>query len=403
MDFFQRTFSSGFLSANFFQREQSMNNRQNSVEIAIRLKDEVSAGLKAIQNSFKSLQATASSFEGGLPEAGKARAQVDPGAASWTAKAQADLDALTRTSQTDLDQAFAENTIPARFEQELEALRDKNRVELEELTAHGLSRTELLQSQSDTEFGIRQQQDKQERDLAADRLNFTHSFVGNMSDVMKELYESGLTQSQGVFRIYQALAVAETTISTYKSAQAAYAQGVLLGGVGGNVLGAVMAAATIAAGMARVATIKNTQPKGYAFGGLIGSHAGLIPGPDRGDRADNVTIRATPGEYMLDRPAVRHYGLPTLEALRRRRIPRSLLESFSSPALPASQTRTAYAFGGEIGTASLAPAPAATSSTAEDALTIINVMDFQREFDRALASARGRRILVNVLGEEGIG
>jgi len=29
-------------------------------------------------------------------------------------------------------------------------------------------------------------------------------------------------------------------------------------------------------------------------------------------------------------------------------------------------------------------------------------MDFQREFDRALASTRGRRVLINILGEEGI-
>lgn len=378
-----------------------MNNKQNSVEIAIRLKDEVSAGLKAIRNNFKSLQDAATSLDGGLSGVGKTfnqtgAAPATSGTESWTAKAKADLDALAKTSQTDLDQAFAENSTPARFEQELEALRDKNRVELEELTAHGLSRTELLQSQSDKELGIRERQDKQERDLAAERLNFTQNFVGNMSDVMELLYKSGLSQSQGVFRMYQALAVAETTISTYKSAQAAYAQGMLLGGVGGSVLGAVMAAATIAAGMARVAMIKNTQPKGYAFGGLIN-------GPDRGDRADNVTIRATPGEYMLDRPAVRHYGLPTLEALRRRRIPRSLLESFGSPALPASRTRTAYALGGEVGTASLASASASAPKTDQDALTIINVMDFQREFDRALASARGRRVLVNVLGEEGIG
>ena len=154
-----------------------------------------------------------------------------------------------------------------------------------------------------------------------------------------------------------------------------------------------MAATAVAAGMARVAAIKTAQPKGFAFGGLIG-------GADRGERADNVLIRATPGEYMLDRPTVRHYGLSALEALRRRSVPRDLLEPFASPRLPGSTAKTAYACGGEIGTTSLAAGSGNTS--AGEALTVINVMDFQREFDKALASAHGRRVLINILGEEGI-
>ncbi len=41
-------------------------------------------------------------------------------------------------------------------------------------------------------------------------------------------------------------------------------------------------------------------------------------------------------------------------------------------------------------------------ASGNEGLTVINVMDFQREFDRALASTRGRRVLINILGEEGI-
>ena len=181
-----------------------------------------------------------------------------------------------------------------------------------------------------------------------------------------------------------------TVISTYKAAQAAYAQGMEWGG---PVVGAIMAATAVAAGMARVAAIKSTPLKGFAFGGLIG-------GQDKGERADNVLIRATPGEYMLDRPTVRHYGVSALEALRRRSVPRELLEPFASPRLPASGgKRTAYALGGEIGNGSLTEGGKASGN---EGLTVINVMDFQREFDRALASTRGRRVLINILGEEGI-
>ena len=198
---------------------------------------------------------------------------------------------------------------------------------------------------------------------------------------MKQVYESGLAQSKGVYQLYQALAIAEATISTYKAAQAAYAQGMEWGG---PVVGAIMAATAVAAGMARVAAIKSTPLKGF----------------DKGERADNVLIRATPGEYMLDRPTVRHYGVSALEALRRRSVPRELLEPFASPRLPASGgKRTAYALGGEIGNGSLTEGDKASGN---EGLTVINVMDFQREFDRALASTRGRRVLINILGEEGI-
>ncbi|MFQ8890508.1 MAG: hypothetical protein ACLR7Z_21190 [Bilophila wadsworthia] len=188
------------------------------------------------------------------------------------------------------------------------------------------------------------------------------------------------------YQLYQALAIAEATISTYRPpgrVREAWRP----------VVGAIMAATAVAAGMARVAAIKSTPLKGFAFGGLIG-------GQDKGERADNVLIRATPGEYMLDRPTVRHYGVSALEALRRRSVPRELLEPFASPRLPASGgKRTAYALGGEIGNGSLTEGGKASGN---EGLTVINVMDFQREFDRALASTRGRRVLINILGEEGI-
>ena len=250
---------------------------------------------------------------------------------------------------------------------------------------------EAQQAQADREVSIKAEQAEREKAIDAQRLEGALSLAGGMADAMKQVYESGLAQSKGVYQLYQALAIAEATISTYKAAQAAYAQGMEWGG---PVVGAIMAATAVAAGMARVAAIKSTPLKGFAFGGLIG-------GQDKGERADNVLIRATPGEYMLDRPTARHYGVSALEALRRRSVPRELLEPFASPRLPASGgKRTAYALGGEIGNGSLTEGGKASGN---EGLTVINVMDFQREFDRALASTlRGRRVLINILGEEGI-
>lgn len=257
------------------------------------------------------------------------------------------------------------------------------------LFEHSRAEMELRASTAQSTDDLRKRQMEEEKKADAERLENMKGFTGTMASAMKELYSTGLVESRGVYRMFQALSVAEATISTYKAAQEAYAKGVQMGGV---VIGAVWAAAAVAAGMGRIAAIQNTQPKGFAFGGLIG-------GADRGERADNVLIRATPGEYMLDRPAVRHYGVPLLEALRRRSVPREVLEPFAAPRLPSAGARTAYAYGGEIGAASL---PGGGERPDAEGITVINVMDFQREFDRALASARGRRVLVNILGEEGI-
>ena len=381
--------------------------------LELSLRDSVSAGLKDMGRALSNVRELVGSLRADVSalnkESGQAVSGLDLGKLAEGAADQ--LEGLSRGALQELDAAFrdsgktmadyyAERRRQAgetadmerenaseqaeRMAQELEARKDAYQAELEAFVAH-------RQAQADREVSIKAEQAEREKAIDAQRLEGALSLAGGMADAMKQVYESGLAQSKGVYQLYQALAIAEATISTYKAAQAAYAQGMEWGG---PVVGAIMAAAAVAAGMARVAAIKGTQPKGFAFGGLIG-------GQDKGERADNVLIRATPGEYMLDRPTVRHYGVSALEALRRRSVPRELLEPFASPRLPASGgKRTAYALGGEIGNGSLTEGGGKASGN--EGLTVINVMDFQREFDRALASTRGRRVLINILGEEGI-
>lgn len=385
----------------------------NGYTLELSLKDSVSAGLKEMTRALSdvrklvdALRADVSALNG---ETGEAVAGAKFGALAGGVGEQ--IEGLAKGALADLDAAFRNSgeTLAAyhaerrrqtketseaeregaeeqagRMDRELENQKELYALQLEMLAAYNKQHEELTKARAERETEIQKKQDEEEQK----RLKSTQTFADDMAQAMKGFYESGIAQNQAVYRMYQAFAVAEATISTYKAAQEAYANGM---GWGGPVVGAVMAAAAVAAGMARVATIKSTKPKGYAFGGLIG-------GSDRGDRADNVLIRATPGEYVLDRPAVRRYGLPALEALRRGAVPREALEPFAAPRLPVSVgRRTAYASGGEIGTASLTD-----RGEREDGLTVINVMDFQREFDRALASTRGRRVLINILGEEGI-
>lgn len=75
--------------------------------------------------------------------------------------------------------------------------------------------------------------------------------------------------SKKAFRISQVAAVAQTLISTFEGAQDAYKWGAKFGG---PPLGAVMAAAATAAGLAQVAAIKaQPPPQGFARGGVVDS------------------------------------------------------------------------------------------------------------------------------------
>ena len=383
--------------------------------LELSLKDSVSAGLKDMGRALSNVRELVALLRADVSALNKASGQAvsGPDLGKLAEGAAERMEGLSRGALRELDAAFrdsgkvmadyyAERRRQAgetadmerenaseqaeRMAQELEARKDAYQAELEAFAAHGRSWAEERRAQADREVSIKAEQAEREKAIDAQRLEGALSLAGGMADAMKQAYESGLAQSKGVYQLYQALAIAEATISTYKAAQGME--------WGGPVVGAIMAATAVAAGMARVAAIKGTQPKGFAFGGLIG-------GQDKGERADNVLIRATPGEYMLDRPTVRHYGVSALEALRRRSVPRELLEPFASPRLPASGgKRTAYALGGEIGNASLTEGGGRASGN--EGLTVINDMDFQREFDRALASERGRRVLINILGEEGI-
>jgi hypothetical protein len=73
------------------------------------------------------------------------------------------------------------------------------------------------------------------------------------------------------------------------------------------------------------------SPTGLAYGGEI-------PGMSSHDRADDQWIRATSGEWMMQRPAVRYYGRDFMRALNEMRLPR-----FGG----------GYAWGGEISSRSI--------------------------------------------------
>jgi TP901 family phage tail tape measure protein len=281
--------------------------------------------------------------------------------------------------------ALEEDDVEGRFALEIEGIEAKHVRELEMLSEHGASKRELLEAQALQEQEIENKKAAHQKSLYEQRISWAKDFVGGMADSMQALYASGLAQSESMFKVYQAFAIAETIISTYSSAQKAYDDMLVAGGPWAIPLAVAAAAAAVAGGMARVAAIKSAKPQGYAYGGLIG-------GPDEGARADNVTIRATPGEYMMDRPTVRHYGVRVMEALRQRLIPRDLFSGVRLPAMRPAYAGPGFAFGGQVG------ASAGTDAKQDQSISIVNVLD-PKTLDKYMATASGQRTVLNVISK----
>jgi len=76
------------------------------------------------------------------------------------------------------------------------------------------------------------------------------------------------------------------------------------------------------------------------------AYGGPLPGTAPHDRADNMLYWGTPGEWVIQRPAVRYYGAEWLAAINAMRLPRhafggqlgnSVLSRISIPSMPAAQ------------------------------------------------------------------
>lgn len=78
------------------------------------------------------------------------------------------------------------------------------------------------------------------------------------------------------------------------------------------------------------------------------AYGGVLPGTAPHDRADNVLYWGTPGEHVMQIPAVRYYGRAFMDAVNSMRLPR-------------------HAFGGQIGSvANRLAVPALAANTAQD-------------------------------------
>ena len=213
----------------------------------------------------------------------------------------------------------AEAGLSAQFTQELLQLDQRHAEELQRLRDLNASKAEI-----EEEFRVQQlERDKvaaeQRKQLFQTILEASSRVTGDVASAFKDLYEAGGKQSKTFFRIYKAAAIAQAIIDTYKGATAAFSA---LAGIPyvGPALGIAAAAAAIAAGIARVAVIRQQN-----FGAAEG---GLIPGKSPHPKADNIPVRATAGEFMQPVETVRHYSTKVMEAIRKRIVPVEVLRQY---------------------------------------------------------------------------
>ncbi|MCI6340156.1 MAG: hypothetical protein MR782_04755, partial [Campylobacter sp.] len=145
-----------------------------------------------------------------------------------------------------------------------------------------------------------------EKKKALEKAEFIAS-LGNASTMFsglgalaKQYYDLSDGQNKSAFRAYQAFQVAQTMISTYASAQQAYAQG-------GPYLGPVLSALAIAQGLMNVAMIKAQK---YHSGGVVGeagSGVGYIGG--------NLAAGEVPAILQTGEGVLSRQGMSNLEAL----------------------------------------------------------------------------------------
>ena len=250
---------------------------------------------------------------------------------------------------------------------EIQKLKDMKAEEAQVEEAHRLHQLERDKQIAD--------QRKQVQQIVIDNLK---SSLGFMESAFADAYTASGETIKEFFYAQKAASIASTIISTYEAAQKAYAS---LAGIPyvGPALGIAAAAFAVAAGMAKVAVIRTQS---LAAGGKV-------EGRSPSATADNIPIDATAGEFMQPVSAVRHYGAQAMEAIRRKLVPKELLQGFS-PASFKPNYSYAMAAGGSV--------PTASRSEGEKPITINNILD-PALMDQYVSTTHGQRNILNVMSQ----
>lgn len=210
-----------------------------------------------------------------------------------------------------------------------------------------------------------------------DQQEFYQNWSGtfdNLGSAFGNMYELMGEKAKAFFFMQKGIAIAQAIVNT--------AEGITKALATEGIMGTIMAGSIAAAGAAQVAVITAQAiqgPTAMATGGTV---------PGTGDK-DTVSIMATPGEFILPKQATSllasKYGASFLEGLRQGVI--NLSNSLPSPKPVPSY---AFATGGPVSMLN------SQQPQSQAPINIVNIVD-PNDFERYLGSARGQKMVLNVL------
>jgi hypothetical protein len=118
------------------------------------------------------------------------------------------------------------------------------------------------------------------RKIDSDETVFAINNISNMLGTAQSMFAENT-------EAYKGIAVAQAMMNTYLGATAAYAAGVETGGPAGLILGPIMAAVAIAAGLANVAKITGVS---FADGGIVSGPTNALIGEYAGARSNPEVV-----------------------------------------------------------------------------------------------------------------
>ena len=210
-------------------------------------------------------------------------------------------------------------------------------------------------------------------------------FFSDLQTIFQAFYESTNKQSKDWAVAYKTAMIAAGTIQAISAGLSAFKAGwefaTYLGGnpAVGAAIASTFMATTIAAGMAKVGMMASTN---FAAGGLV-------PGKATSPVADNVNAKLTSGEFVHPVRAVQYYGERGMEAIQHLRVPRSILERYSS--VSANTGTRMYAAGGPVRTPTVP-----RGQREQEPPTIVNILD-RSMFSEFFATPEGDQAIVNVM------
>jgi hypothetical protein len=296
---------------------------------------------------------------------------------------RADIDKGLQTLRIQLASQGA-GGIQERQKLELDALDQRHAEEIQMITDKDASLDQIEEAHRLHQLQRDQEVAKQREEIHQLTITNIQGSLSQLSDAFGDAYAASGNTIKEFFYLQKAVAIAQAGIATYQNAIIAYQRGLEIPYVG-FILGPVFAAVAVAAGLARIAAIRSQS---IAAGGKV---LGYSPT----DTADNITANLTAGEFVQPVKTVRHYGAEAMEAIRRRLVPKELLQNYAAPKVLRGQQY--FQAGGAVAAGAKAAA-GATTPEAQQPININNIIDPQM-MDQYVATKPGQRNIMNVLSQ----